>query len=155
MLSVPELFSLAGKTAVLTGATRSIGAALAIALAEAGADIISIQVRQRHKCSNYDPGRALTNLSYRGLPQTRIPRKPLKLSVANATSTHAICPTAPPSPTSSQPSPPLTRLTFLSTAPASSSAALLSTTPSTITTTFSRQTSRPHGYCARLSAGTG
>lgn len=42
-LTVPELFSLAGKTAVITGATRSIGAALAIALAEAGADIISVQ----------------------------------------------------------------------------------------------------------------
>ncbi len=39
-----QLFSLAGKTAVVTGGTRGIGQAMAIALAEAGADIILIQV---------------------------------------------------------------------------------------------------------------
>ena len=37
------LFSLAGKTAMVTGATRGIGQAIAIGLAEAGADIILIQ----------------------------------------------------------------------------------------------------------------
>jgi len=37
------LFSLEGRTAVITGGTRGIGAAMAIALAEAGADIILIQ----------------------------------------------------------------------------------------------------------------
>jgi 2-dehydro-3-deoxy-D-gluconate 5-dehydrogenase len=40
-----KLFSLEGQTAVVTGGTRGIGAAMAIALAEAGADIILIQVR--------------------------------------------------------------------------------------------------------------
>jgi len=34
-----KLFSLEGKTAVLTGATRGIGAEMAIAIAEAGADV--------------------------------------------------------------------------------------------------------------------
>ncbi|CAM1509661.1 Fc.00g034000.m01.CDS01 [Cosmosporella sp. VM-42] len=38
-----ELFSLAGKTAMITGATRGIGQAMAIGLAEAGADIVLIQ----------------------------------------------------------------------------------------------------------------
>lgn len=38
------MFSLEGRTAVVTGGTRGIGAAIAIALAEAGADIILIQV---------------------------------------------------------------------------------------------------------------
>ncbi|SPO03793.1 related to 2-deoxy-D-gluconate 3-dehydrogenase [Cephalotrichum gorgonifer] len=38
-----ELFSLAGHTAVVTGGTRGIGQAIAIGLAEAGADIILIQ----------------------------------------------------------------------------------------------------------------
>lgn len=42
--SVASLFSLAGQTAVVTGGTRGIGQAMTIALAEAGADIVLIQV---------------------------------------------------------------------------------------------------------------
>lgn len=38
------MFSLEGQTALVTGGTRGIGQAVAIALAEAGADIILIQV---------------------------------------------------------------------------------------------------------------
>lgn len=44
MEALVNLFSLAGRTAVITGGTRGIGAAMAIALAEAGADIILVQV---------------------------------------------------------------------------------------------------------------
>ena len=43
MSGVLSLFSLQGRTAVITGATRGIGQSLAIALAEAGADIVLIQ----------------------------------------------------------------------------------------------------------------
>lgn len=43
--TVPSLFSLSGKIAIVTGGTRGIGQAMAFALAEAGADIILIQVR--------------------------------------------------------------------------------------------------------------
>jgi 2-deoxy-D-gluconate 3-dehydrogenase len=41
--TVQSLFSLSGRTAVVTGGTRGIGQAMALALAEAGADIILIQ----------------------------------------------------------------------------------------------------------------
>lgn len=44
MAGVMSLFSLSGRTAVVTGGTRGIGQAMAIALAEAGADIVLIQV---------------------------------------------------------------------------------------------------------------
>jgi short-subunit dehydrogenase involved in D-alanine esterification of teichoic acids len=43
--SIMTMFSLEGQTALVTGGTRGIGQAVAIALAEAGADIILIQVR--------------------------------------------------------------------------------------------------------------
>lgn len=39
-----SLFSLEGHTALVTGGTRGIGQAVAVALAEAGADIILVQV---------------------------------------------------------------------------------------------------------------
>jgi 2-deoxy-D-gluconate 3-dehydrogenase len=41
-MSVLDLFNLAGKTALVTGARRGIGRAMAVALAEAGADIIGV-----------------------------------------------------------------------------------------------------------------
>lgn len=42
--SVEELFSLKGKTAITTGGTGGLGLSMAIALAEAGANIVSIQL---------------------------------------------------------------------------------------------------------------
>lgn len=38
------MFSLQGQTAVVTGCTRGIGQAVAVGLAEAGADIVLVQV---------------------------------------------------------------------------------------------------------------
>ena len=40
-----SMFSLEGQTALVTGGTRGIGQAVAVALAEGGADVILIQVR--------------------------------------------------------------------------------------------------------------
>lgn len=42
MSGILESFSLAGKTALVTGASRGLGQAMAIGLAEAGADIIAV-----------------------------------------------------------------------------------------------------------------
>lgn len=39
-----DIFSLGGKTVIVTGATGGIGLTLAVAFAEAGADIVSIQM---------------------------------------------------------------------------------------------------------------
>jgi 2-dehydro-3-deoxy-D-gluconate 5-dehydrogenase len=43
MSTIMDLFSLHGRTALITGATRGIGSSLAIALAEAGSDVVLIQ----------------------------------------------------------------------------------------------------------------
>lgn len=42
---INSMFSLEGRTALVTGGTRGIGAQMAIGLAEAGADVILVQVR--------------------------------------------------------------------------------------------------------------
>ncbi|KAJ9659177.1 hypothetical protein H2198_003319 [Neophaeococcomyces mojaviensis] len=49
MSALTNLFSLEGRTAVITGGTRGIGATMAIALAEAGADIILVQRDESNK----------------------------------------------------------------------------------------------------------
>ena len=41
-MGINKLFDLSGKTALVTGCSRGIGEAMAIGLAEAGADIIGI-----------------------------------------------------------------------------------------------------------------
>lgn len=54
--SVSELFSLQGKTAICTGGTGGLGLSMAIALAEAGADIVSIQIKNDPRASLLEEG---------------------------------------------------------------------------------------------------
>jgi len=54
-ISSPQLFSLSGQNVLITGATRGIGAACAIALAEAGASICLVQ---REPASGVSPNLA-------------------------------------------------------------------------------------------------
>jgi len=51
-MSILNKFSLAGKTALVTGCKRGIGKAMAIALAEAGADIIGVSATLEKKDSS-------------------------------------------------------------------------------------------------------
>lgn len=50
-MSITELFDLTGKTALVTGCKRGIGKGMAIALAEAGADIIGVSANQEREGS--------------------------------------------------------------------------------------------------------
>ena len=53
-MSVLDRFKLNGKTALVTGARRGIGKAMALALAEAGADIIGVSVSLEAKGSSLE-----------------------------------------------------------------------------------------------------
>ena len=62
-MNVLEQFCLDGKTALVTGARRGIGMAMAIALAEAGADIIAVSANMEASGSNIEL--AVTSLGRR------------------------------------------------------------------------------------------
>ncbi len=50
-MKLQKLFDLSGRTALVTGSSRGIGAAIALALAEAGADVAVHYARGRHAAS--------------------------------------------------------------------------------------------------------
>lgn len=87
-----ELFSLIGKAALVTGATRGIGQAMAIALAEAGADIVLVQVKRINTPTLLSHHLSLTMHQYRAFELTDDSatlinppqRRRLKVSAADA-----------------------------------------------------------------------
>jgi hypothetical protein len=90
MESVLQLFSLKGQTALVTGGTRGIGQAMTIALAEAGADILLVQVRWFVLLPSRAIPRFPSNTAIdREMSQTHPQRQQSKLSVAPARYTPA------------------------------------------------------------------
>jgi 2-dehydro-3-deoxy-D-gluconate 5-dehydrogenase len=61
-----DQFRLNGKTAVITGSKRGIGKALAVALAEAGADIIGVSASMESSGSDVERAVAATGRKFRG-----------------------------------------------------------------------------------------
>lgn len=90
-MSIPSLFSLQNRTALVTGGTRGIGAQMAIALAEAGADVILVQVFPL--LTLFARVWILTR-RYRETHQTNKQNKASNPSAAKHSSTQPTCPLA-------------------------------------------------------------
>ena len=65
-MSVLEQFSLVGKTALVTGCKRGIGKAIAIGLAEAGADIIGVSATLEPSGSDVEKEVSSVGRSFQG-----------------------------------------------------------------------------------------
>lgn len=86
---INSMFSLEGRTALVTGGTRGIGAQMAIGLAEAGADVILVQVRNPSNAG--DPGRSFQVLTpTSGIPRIRKRSRKSSLWVEKLSSTRPI-----------------------------------------------------------------
>lgn len=117
-----NLFDLTGKTAVVTGARRGIGAAIATALAEAGADIVGVSL-------NMPEDGAETGTPY-GTAAAGLPGSPAISQIAAASWTwESDCTLFLP--------------TFWSTMPAPLKERLRRNTPQSTGTRFWKPTSRP------------
>lgn len=87
--TLPSMFSLTGQTALVTGGTRGIRQAMTLALAEAGADILLVQVNTYRKPN---PHRTSFSRSCSAIPPTRRPRLQLRSCIGKPASTRPIFP---------------------------------------------------------------
>lgn len=85
-----DTFSLAGKTALVTGCKRGIGKAMAVGLAEAGADIIGVSATLEAEGSDVEKDITALGRSFRGYACDFSDRKALKAFIETAKRNHPV-----------------------------------------------------------------
>jgi len=83
-VSILNKFSLKGKTALVTGCKRGIGKAMAIALAEAGADILGVSATLEKKGSEVERSVKATGQKFKAYTCDFSNRKALYRFIAKA-----------------------------------------------------------------------
>jgi 2-deoxy-D-gluconate 3-dehydrogenase len=89
-MTVLNTFNLDGKTALVTGCKRGIGKAMAVALAEAGADIIGVSATLESEGSDVAMAVAATGRSFTGYACDFSDREALKAFVEEVTTKHPV-----------------------------------------------------------------
>jgi len=89
-MSVIDNFSLAGKTALVTGCKRGIGKAMAIALAEAGADIVGVSATLESTGSEVGDAIAAIGRQFSGYACDFSDRHALQAFIGKVTSNHPV-----------------------------------------------------------------
>lgn len=87
-MSVLDLFKLNGTTALVTGCKRGIGKAMAIALAEAGADIIGVSKSLEHSGSDVENHVTALGRSFKGYSCDFADRAAVKAFLAQVNTNH-------------------------------------------------------------------
>ena len=87
-MSILEQFSLAGKTALVTGCKRGIGKAIAIGLAEAGADIVGVSASLEASGSRVENEVTALGRKFTGYACDFGDRESLKAFIAEVTTQH-------------------------------------------------------------------
>ncbi|WP_289036332.1 SDR family oxidoreductase [uncultured Roseibium sp.] len=89
-MSVLDSFNLSGKTALVTGAKRGIGKAIAIALADAGADIIAVSASLEQKGSDVEREVTARGRTFHGYQCDFSNRDQLRSLIAAVKSEHPV-----------------------------------------------------------------
>jgi len=87
-MSVLDTFKLEGKTALVTGCKRGIGKAMAIALAEAGADVVGVSATLESSGSDVEKAVTALGKSFTGYACDFSDREALKAFITQLKSDH-------------------------------------------------------------------